>query len=62
MEFKIGDKVKCIEPSDKLSIGKIYTVVGFGRKSRIVVDGIRGSWYTFRFIKLSKERKLPAWF
>lgn len=70
MKYKVGDKVRFINPNGclnsfyNLKVGEIYTIVSFhGHSSRIVYfdDGFKGA--TIDDIKLvNKKTKLPSWF
>lgn len=59
MEFKVGDKVRCIRESQlRLTINKIYTVLGMsGEFVKLFDDEKIGGWDTNRFKLITKRKK-----
>lgn len=57
--FKVGDKIKCVDPGATLALGTVYTVVkphrhtGHGRVSVAEVNGGKNLYSQYRFVKVS---------
>ena len=62
MSFQIGDRVRCVEPTDDLELDKVYTVYGFSLSGLITLEGQNNACYfPRRFIgensDIPKEKK-----
>ena len=61
MIFQIGDRVKCVDPTDYLELGKVYTVKYQRHSGLIAVEGQGGVYFPRRFVgensDIPKEKK-----
>lgn len=57
--FKVGDKIKCVDPGPTLALGTVYTVVkphrhtGHGWVSVAEMNGGKNRYSQYRFVKAS---------
>lgn len=60
-KFRVGDKVRCVDPSRRLGPGRIYTVnavkVEFGTQFIKPSDADGGFYYACRFEKVASAFK-----
>ena len=56
-KFKVGDKVRCVEPDGELERGKVYEVKGvaLGTYEMICVTQPHAYWYSDRFELVQEE-------
>ena len=51
-EFKVGDKVVCVDPNHRLLSGETYTVKSLDSDGLVSVEGIHERFFPFRFQKI----------
>lgn len=60
-KFKVGDKVRCVNPINDLVLGKIYTVKGYQYEYLVIVDSVNGyAHFDNRFEKVLEEPKFKV--
>ena len=55
--FKVGDRVKCVDPEHGLVLNATYTIKDVDGEYVSVVSFLRGYFYGFRFVKLNTQFK-----
>ena len=50
--FKVGDRVKCVDPSGRLVLFELYVITGVDREYVSVDGDMRGYLYASRFVKM----------
>ena len=50
--FKVGDKVKCINPNDRLVLFKLYVITCVDCEYVSVDSDMKGFLYASRFVKM----------
>jgi len=56
--MKIGDKLKCIEDSNSLMLGEIYTVKGVADDGCVYLEGHFLGYLQRRFVNVTRQKKL----
>lgn len=55
--FKVGDRVKCVDPEHGLVLNATYTIKDVDGGYVSVVSGREATLYGFRFVKLNTQFK-----
>ena len=51
--FKVGDRVKCVDPSGRLVLFKLYVITCVDGEYVSVDSDMKGSLYASRFVKVN---------
>lgn len=60
MTFQIGDRVRCVDPTDNLELDEVYIVKAGGHSGLIAVSGHGGMYYSNRFVSDIPQEKKPT--